>query len=70
LTVNTPTPGFVAKIESGSSPQGPFSDDSSVQTVGPSTTFTLRGANAQYYVVWITRLPGSGKAEISEVTSG
>jgi eukaryotic-like serine/threonine-protein kinase len=70
LTVETPTPGFVATIRAGGSPQGPFTDDSSAQTVGATTTFTLRGATAQYYVVWITRLPSGGKAEISEVTAG
>jgi serine/threonine-protein kinase len=70
LTVNTPTPGFTARVEAGSSPQGPFAGDSSTQTVGSTTTFHLTGATARYYVVWITRLPGSGKAEISEVTSG
>ena len=70
LTVKTPTPGFAATIRAGSSPQGPFTDDSAAQTVTAATTFTLRGATAQYYVVWITRLPAGGKAEISEVTTG
>jgi len=67
LTVDTPTPGFTAVVRAGNSPSGPFSDDSSPQTVGPATTFALRGMSARYYVVWITRLPGGGKAEISEV---
>jgi len=70
LTVSTPTPGFVAQIRSGNSPSGPFTGDSSTQTVGSSTTFSLHGQTAQYYVVWITRLPSGGKAEISEVTTG
>jgi serine/threonine-protein kinase len=69
LTVQTPTPGFVAQIKAGSSRSGPFADDSSAQTVSSSTTFTLSGTTAQYYVVWISRLPGGGKAEISEVTA-
>ncbi len=68
LTVATPTPGFTAQIQAGSSPQGPFTDDSRPQTVDATTTFTLNGATAEYYVVWITRLPPSGKAAISEVT--
>jgi len=68
LTVTTPTPGFTAQIQAGSSPQGPFTDDSRPQTVDATTTFTLNGATAQYYVVWITRLPPGGKAAISEVT--
>jgi eukaryotic-like serine/threonine-protein kinase len=69
LTVQTPTPGFVAQIQAGNSARGPFADDSSAQTVSSSTTFTLSGRTAQYYVVWISRLPGGGKAEISEVTA-
>jgi eukaryotic-like serine/threonine-protein kinase len=69
LVVQTPTPGFTAEIKAGSSRGGPFADDSSAQTVGSSTTFTLRGLSARYYVVWITRLPPGGKAEISEVTT-
>jgi eukaryotic-like serine/threonine-protein kinase len=70
LTVRTPTPGFTAQIQAGSSPQGPFAADSAPQTVGSTTTFHLNGATAQYYVVWITQLPAGGKAEISEITSG
>ena len=70
LTVQTPTPGFVAQIRAGSSANGPFSSDSAPRTVGSSTTFALTGATAQYSVVWITRLPPGGKAEISEVKAG
>ncbi len=69
LTVQTPTPGFTAQIQAGSSPNGPFAADSATQTVSSTTTFHLNGATAQYYVVWITQLPPGGKAEISEVTS-
>ena len=69
ITVNTPTPGFIAQIKAGPSAQGPFADDSASQTVSSMTTFHLNGATARYYVIWITRLPGGGKAEISEVTS-
>jgi hypothetical protein len=69
LRVQTPTPGFVAQIRAGGSLNGPFADDSAAQTVSSSTTFTLSGKTAEYYVVWISRLPGGGKAEISEVTA-
>ncbi|HEY2741595.1 MAG TPA: protein kinase [Gaiellaceae bacterium] len=68
VTVTTPTPGFTAEIESGDSSSGPFAADSSSQTVAGTTTFTLNGATAQYYVIWITQLPGA-RAEISEVTA-
>jgi hypothetical protein len=68
LVVQTPTPGFTAVVEAGDSQSGPFRADSSSQSVSGTTTFTLRGARARYYVVWITMLPPGGKAEISEVT--
>jgi eukaryotic-like serine/threonine-protein kinase len=70
LTVHTPTPGFSAVVKAGSSANGPFADDSSTQTVGSTTTFSLQGISAEYYVIWITRLPPGGKAEISEVSAG
>jgi predicted Ser/Thr protein kinase len=70
ITVSTPTPGFTAEIQSGNSSTGGFTADSSSQTVNGTTTFTLNGANAQYYVVWITQLPpAGGLVEISEVTA-
>jgi eukaryotic-like serine/threonine-protein kinase len=68
LVLHTPTPGFTARIRAGDSRNGPFADDSSAQRVGATTTFELDGATARYYVVWITRLPPGGKAEISEVS--
>jgi len=69
LTVSTPTPGFTAEIQIGDSQGGPFTADSSSQTVGATTTFTLDGKSGQYYVVWITQLPPGLRAEISEVTA-
>jgi predicted Ser/Thr protein kinase len=69
LTVTTPTPGFVAEIQAGDSSTGPFTADSASQTVNGKTTFTLNGAKARYYVVWITQLPPGLRAEISEVTA-
>jgi hypothetical protein len=68
VTVTTPTPGFTAEIESGNSPTGVFTPDSSSKTVTGTTTFALNGNTARYYVVWITQLPGD-RAEISEVTA-
>jgi serine/threonine-protein kinase len=69
VTVTTPTPGFTAEIQSGASATGPFVTDSSSQTVNRTTTFTLDGKTAQYYVVWITQLPPQRYAQISEVTA-
>jgi eukaryotic-like serine/threonine-protein kinase len=69
LTVTTPTPGFRAEIQAGDSPSGGFTPVSSAQTVAGTTTFTLSGTTAQYYVVWITQLPPQRYARISEVTA-
>jgi len=67
LTVSTSTPGFTAKILAGNSPSSGFQTDSKSQSVSGSTTFTLSGMTAQYYVVWITQLPPGGSAKIEEV---
>jgi eukaryotic-like serine/threonine-protein kinase len=69
LTVRTPTPGFTAEIQSGDSPTGPFTTDSSSRTVDDTTTFALDGNTGRYYVVWITQLPPQRSAQISEVTA-
>jgi serine/threonine-protein kinase len=69
VTVTTPTPGFTAEVQVGDSQSGPFTVDSSSETVEASTTFTLNGKSGQYYVVWITQLPPGDSAEISEVTA-
>jgi eukaryotic-like serine/threonine-protein kinase len=69
VTVTTPTPGFTAEIQVGNSKDGPFTVDSSSQTVSSRTTFDLQGKTGQYYVVWITELPPGKSAEISEVTA-
>jgi eukaryotic-like serine/threonine-protein kinase len=69
LTVETSTPGFEASVLAGNSPTGGFRPDSSMQTVNGSTTFTLNGATARYYVLWITQLPPGDKAKVNEVTA-
>jgi hypothetical protein len=69
MTVTTPTPGFIAHIAVGDSQSGPFTTDSSQQTVSGTTMFSLQGKSGQYYVVWITQLPPDGSAEIAEVTA-
>ncbi|HEY3549436.1 MAG TPA: protein kinase [Gaiellaceae bacterium] len=72
IKVTTPTSGLVAHIGAGNSQSGPFTTDSTRQTVSGTTTFTLQGRTAQYYVVWITSLPstaGGYMAKISEVTA-
>lgn len=68
ITVTTTTPGFVAQILAGDS-RSSLSPDSATQTVGPTATFTLDGATARYYSVFITQLPPGRKAEIEEATA-
>jgi len=69
LTVKSDTAGFTALIESGQSPAGPFLPVSDSQTVGSSTTFSVHGPAARYYVIWITQLPSGGVAHVNEVTA-
>ncbi len=69
LVVRSLTPGFTAKIESGSSPTGPFKPISHSQEVGGNTTFSLKGDAAQYYLVWITDLGRNSSVEINEITA-
>jgi eukaryotic-like serine/threonine-protein kinase len=69
LTIASETPGFTAKIESGSSPAGGFAPVSGSQTVGSRTVFSLHGSAARYYVIWITALPSGGVAHVNEVTA-
>jgi len=63
-----PTPGFTAEIQASDSPSGGFTADSSLQTVNGTTTFTLDGRTATYYLVWITQPPDT-RTEISEITA-
>jgi tRNA A-37 threonylcarbamoyl transferase component Bud32 len=70
LTVDTTTPGFTARVRAGNSPSGPFTPDSSSQTVGGRTTFTLNGTTARYWVLWITYLPPGNYVRVSEVRAG
>jgi hypothetical protein len=67
LVVRSNTPGFTAKIQSGSAATGGFTDVSGPQEVGGNTTFTLKGGAAQYYVVWITNLGSNSSVQINEV---
>jgi hypothetical protein len=67
ITVSSMTPGFTAQILAGDSLGAQPAADSAAQTVDDRTTFTLRGATARYYVLWITRLPPGGTARVNEV---
>jgi eukaryotic-like serine/threonine-protein kinase len=69
VTVTSTTPGFTAQILARDSPSAQPVADSVTQTVDSRTTFTLRGAAARYYVLWITRLPPGGTARVNEVSA-
>jgi len=69
VTVTTSTPGFIARIEVGNSPSGPFAIDSGSETASGKTTFTLDGKSGSYWVVWLTRLGPQLTAAISNVTA-
>ena len=69
LRVRTDTPGLTALIRAGNSESGPFRVVSASKTVNAGTTFTLNTTSpAEYYVIWITRLPpGFDRAHVNEV---
>ena len=69
LTVTSNTPGFRARVESGSSAAGGFTPVSGAKTVESRTVFSLHGSAARYYVIWITSLPPDGVAHVNEVTA-
>jgi eukaryotic-like serine/threonine-protein kinase len=70
ITLTSGAPGFTAEIRTGTSPTGPFEEVvSGPQTIGDRTTFTLEGAKARYFVVWITEILAGTHAEINEVVA-
>jgi serine/threonine protein kinase len=69
VTVTTDTPGFTAEIEAGDRASGPFHAVSDPQAVSGQTTFDVRDAQAQYYVVWITNLGPLSDAHVNNVSA-
>ena len=69
LTLTSDTAGFTAIIKSSQSSTGRFARVSGAEMVGSRTTFSLHGAAARYYLVWITSLPSGGVAHVNEVTA-
>ena len=67
VVVSTATPGYEAEVRIGNSPHGPFAADSAWRTVGPKTSFSLRGRSGRYLLLWL-RLPShEGSARVNEV---
>src|SRR3954454_12686665 len=70
ITVESTTPGFTAEILAGNTlGSSTMKVDSSKHSVGSSTTFSLGGAKARYYIVWITDLGSNASVRINEVTA-
>ena len=73
MTVTSDTPGFTARIDAGDSRGGPFTTVAGEQEVSKRTTFRLDGAEARYYVVWVTAMPDPSRtderAHVNEVTA-
>src|SRR3954454_5413575 len=70
ITVQSTTPGFTAEILAGNTlGSSTMKVDSSKHSVGSSTTFSLGGAKARYYIVWITDLGSNASVRINEVTA-
>ena len=68
LTVTSDTPGFVAVVKAGSTPETAASV-SSPQAVTTKATFDLHGGSAQVYLLWITQLPPGDVVHVNEVTA-
>jgi hypothetical protein len=68
LTLETDNPGFVAEVQAGSSPTGPFTRISSSSTTSDTTVYKLRApAPVRYILVWITQIPDGEAADVNEV---
>ena len=68
LVVVSDTPGFTAEIRDGRAAQGPFDDVAADATeVGSRTTFDTGGAEARYWLVWITNLGENEAVHLNEV---
>ncbi len=65
ITIRTDTEGYTAHIRAGDSESGPFRRVSPGLVVTDRLQFTLTGAKARYFVVWITDV--SGSAHVNEV---
>ncbi len=67
ITVTSDTANFTAEIQIGDAADGGFRPDSTRQSVGSSTTFTLDGKRGRYYVIWLQLPHSGGVAHVNEV---
>lgn len=66
LDVVTATPGYLAEVRAGATPDGPFTTIAPERTVDRLTQFALGGRRARYVVIWVTDLPDGSAAEVAE----
>jgi hypothetical protein len=68
LTLQTDKPGFVAEVQAGPSPTGPFTRISQSATTTDTTIYRLRAERPErYLLLWITRIPDGQAADVNEV---
>jgi hypothetical protein len=68
LTLETDHPGFDAEVQAGPSPTGPFTRISESATTSDTTVYRLRApAPERYILLWITKIPDGGDADVNEV---
>jgi len=69
LVLTTDTPGYTAVIKAGPSPSGSFTPVSASKVVARSTTYSITGGKARYYLVWITSLGPNDSVHVNEITA-
>ena len=70
ITIQTDTPGFTAEVLATNSLSTTHAAvDAPSRTVDGKTVFTLSGAKARYYIIWITNLGRGRWADVNEVTA-
>jgi hypothetical protein len=68
LTLETDQPGFDAEVQAGASPTSPFTRISESATTSDTTVYRLRAATPERYILlWITKIPDGGAADVNEV---
>jgi hypothetical protein len=71
VVLTSDTPGFTAEIRDGASAQGPFDHVAAAAAeVGARKVFDTGGAEARYWLVWITNLGENSSVHVNEVKAG
>jgi hypothetical protein len=67
VVVTTDTPGYVAQVQVGASPTGPFTAVSGSKTTTARTAYVLKPRTGRYLMLWITSMPVGGVAAVNEI---